>query len=89
MILEMAIVGGVAAFGYLQSRGWVRRRLRFVDAVQHPLMPIVVGTLAALAAGPVVWLLPWVGAGTAVLFGGGVGLGVLHGARDIRRLPPG
>jgi len=82
------VVGAIAVFAYAQSRGWVRRRLRFVDAVQNPVAPIVAGTVAAAIAGPVVWLLPWVGLGTALLFGGGVGLGVLHGARDIRRLPP-
>lgn len=87
-MLVTLVIGAVAIAGYLQSRGWVRRRLRFVDAVQHPLTPIIAGTVAAVVAGPVVWLLPWVGLGTALLFGGGVGLGVLHGSRDIRRLPP-
>jgi hypothetical protein len=82
------IIGAVAVVSYFQARGWVRRRLRFVDAVQNPLAPIIAGTVAAVIAGPVVWLLPFVGLGTALLFGGGVGLGVLHGARDIRRLPP-
>ena len=82
------VIGVVAVGAYLQSRGWVRRRLRFVDAVQNPVAPIVAGTVAAVIAAPVVWLLPWVGLGTALLFGGGIGLGVLHGARDIRRLPP-
>ena len=82
------VVGAIAVVSYFQSRGWVRRRLRFVDAVQNPLAPILAGTAAAIVAAPVVWLLPWVGLGTALLFGGGVGLGVLHGAKDIRRLPP-
>ena len=87
-MLGMLAIGAVAIVSYFQARGWVRRRLRFVDAVQNPLAPIIAGTVAAVIAGPVVWLLPFVGTGTALLFGGGVGLGVLHGARDIRRLPP-
>ena len=87
-MLGMLTIGAVAIVSYFQARGWVRRRLRFVDAVQNPLAPIIAGTVAAAIAGPVVWLLPFVGLGTALLFGGGVGLGVLHGARDIRRLPP-
>jgi hypothetical protein len=88
MIIELAVVA-VAALGYVQARGWVRRRLRFVDAAQHPFAPIAIGTIAALAAGPVVWILPWVGVGTALLFGTGVGLGAAHGARDVRRLSSG
>ena len=88
MILQLALVAMTGAV-YFQARGWVRRRLRYVDGVQHPLVPIVAGTLAAVVAAPIVWLLPWVGLGTALLLGGGVGVGVLHGARDIRRLPPG
>jgi hypothetical protein len=49
---------------------------------------VVVGVVAAVAATPVVWLLPVLGVGTAVVFGAGVGLGVLHGSRDVKRIPP-
>lgn len=87
-MLGVIVVGAVALTGYFQARGWVRRRLRFVDAVQHPLAPLIAGTAVALIAAPVVWFLPFVGMGTALLVGGGVGVGVLHGARDIKRLPP-
>jgi hypothetical protein len=87
--LLMYAAGGVATLvGYLQSRQYVRQRLRFVNAVQKPAVPIVAGAAAALVAAPVVWLLPVLGAGTAVVFGIGVGVGVAHGARDVRRLPP-
>jgi hypothetical protein len=65
----------------------VRRKLRFVDAVQKPVAPVVAGGTAALLAAPVVWLLPIIGAGTAVIFGLGIGAGVHHGARDVKRLP--
>jgi hypothetical protein len=42
-----------------------------------------------LIAAPVVWLLPLIGKGTAILFGLGVGAGVSSGAKDIRkRLAP-
>ncbi len=82
--------GAVTLAGYLRSRQYVRHRLRFVDAVHAPAAPIVAGAVAALAAAPVVWLLPVVGAPTAIIFGLGVGAGVLHGARDVRKqLPPG
>jgi hypothetical protein len=83
-------VGAVATIGgYIKSRQFVRHRLRFVDAIQKPVAPLAAGVVAALAAGPVVWLLPLIGAGTALAFGVGVGLGVAHGARDVRRLTSG
>lgn len=78
-----AAVGGTGA-GYVGVRRFVRERLRFVDGVQLRGVPVAVGIAATLAATPVVWLLPVVGAGTAILFGAGVGLAVSHGARDVR-----
>jgi hypothetical protein len=38
---------------------------------------------------PVAAFLPVVGAVSAVVFGVGIGAGVLHGARDVKRLPGG
>ncbi len=70
-------------------RQYTRTRLRFVDIVQTPIAPIVAGIGAALLAAPVVWLIPFVGAGTAIGFGIGVGSGVLMGSRDVKRLPRG
>jgi len=91
-MLELIViaVGAAASIGgYIKSRQFVRNRLRFVDAVQRPLAPLATGAVAALAAGPVVWLIPVIGAGTALAFGIGVGMGVAHGARDVRRLTSG
>jgi len=86
-LLVAGIAGVVSLFGFVRARRYVRERLRFVDAVQRPAAPLVAGGLAALLAGPVVWLLPWVGAGTALAFGIAVGAGVSAGARDARALP--
>jgi hypothetical protein len=66
------------------SRRFVRDRLRYVDAVQKKRAAVIAGGVAIAAAAPVVALLPIVGAGTAILFGGGVGFGVYKGARDVR-----
>ena len=88
-ILMLAAAGVATITGYIKSRQYVRRRLRFVDAVQGPVAPLAAGVGAALVAAPVVWLLPVLGAGTAVVFGAGIGLGVFHGARDVKRLPSG
>jgi len=88
-ILGVVAAGAATIGGYVQSRGFTRRRLRFVEAVRSPVAPVVAAVGATLVAAPVVAILPLVGAGTAVLFGVGVGAGVAAGARDSNRLPPG
>lgn len=88
-IISMAIAIAVATIGYLQAKSFVQSKLRFVDAVQHFAAPLIAGVAAMLIATPVVWLLPLIGKGTAILFGLGVGAGVSSGAKDIRkRLAP-
>lgn len=84
LLILGAAVGGIGT-GYVKARRFVREELRFVDSVQRPAAPIVVGVAGALAAAPVVLLLPFIGGGTAILFGGGIGLAVRHGAKDLRR----
>lgn len=70
--------------GHHYSREFVRRRLRYVDAVQGKGVPWIVGGAAALVAWPITWLLPLVGGMTALIFGVAVGLGVSSGAREVR-----
>jgi hypothetical protein len=84
-LLGMIAAAGAAGAGYLRSRSFVARRLRYVDAVQSPAAPLVAGTAAALMAAPVVWILPVIGTGTALLFGAAVGIGTRAGVRQIRR----
>ncbi|MDQ3699135.1 MAG: hypothetical protein M3373_14115 [Gemmatimonadota bacterium] len=89
MIIELIGLAATAAatvLGYIQSRRYVRGRLRFVDVVQKPAAPIIAGVAATVVALPVVGLLPIVGVGTALLFGAGVGTGVAHGRSDVRTL---
>lgn len=81
--VAIAVSGGATVFGYIKSRDFVSRRLRYVDAARSPAAPWVAGTVASLAAAPVVWLLPIVGAGTALLFGAAVGVGTRAGARRL------
>jgi hypothetical protein len=83
-MITLALAIAASVFGYLQTRGFVRRRLMYVDAVQSGAAPVLAGVAAAVVAMPVVGILPWVGAGTALLFGAGVGAGVRSGARDTR-----
>jgi hypothetical protein len=84
MIAMLAAIAATA-FGYIQTRGFVRRRLAYVDAAQNGAAPVIAGAAAFALALPVVAFLPIVGVGTAVLFGAGVGAGFSSGARDTRR----
>ena len=89
---KIATVGAlvVSAFAFIQSRLYVRRRLQFVDAVHSPAAPFIAGGLALALATPIVWIMPFVGFGSALLFGAAVGFGVARGSRDVRkRLPHG
>ena len=84
-LVTLAIAGTSTVVGYWQARRFTQNKLRYVDAVHKAVVPVVAGVGAALVATPVVWLLPLVGTGTALLFGGGVAMGVAAGARDIRK----
>jgi hypothetical protein len=70
--------------GYLLARDFVRRRLRFVDAVQSPFAPLVAGVVGGLLVWPLA-LLPLLSIVPVVVFGIGVGLGTASGARLVRR----
>jgi hypothetical protein len=83
LIMLVLAAGGIGG-GYVKVRQFVRNRLRYVDQVQRRRAAWLAAGAAALAAAPVVWVLPVLGGGTALLFGAGVGLAVSHGARDIR-----
>lgn len=84
LVMLGAAAGGIGA-AYASMRRFVRERLRFVDAARRPAAPLAAGAVGAVMAAPVVWLLPVIGGGTALVFGAGVGLAVRHGARDLRR----
>lgn len=72
-VTAVALVGG-----YLLTRDFVRRRLRYVDALRKPSAPLIAGAAAAALALPIA-ALPIVTIGTAVAFGVGVAGGVASG----------
>jgi hypothetical protein len=80
-MLEIIIGGVTAGIGYIKSRDYVARRLRYVEQARSPAAPFIAGAVATVIALPVVAILPVVGAGTAVLFGAAVGAGTYVGAR--------
>jgi hypothetical protein len=88
VILSFLATMVLATIAYTQARSFVTRRLRYVDAVQSAIAPIVAGLGAAVVALPIMALLPLVGVGTALSVGLGVGAGVAAGAREVRRSLP-
>jgi hypothetical protein len=79
LLVGIAALGG----GFVWTREFVRRRLRFVDAVRRPSAPVVAGLAAAAVALPFA-ALPIITVGTAVALGVGVAGGVASG----RKAPP-
>jgi len=89
MLLWLAVSAAALIGGFVVSRSFVRRRLRFVDAMQRPSVPLIAGAAATVVALPVT-LLPIVTVGTAVAFGIGVAGGVASGrSGGPPPLPPG
>jgi hypothetical protein len=84
-LIGLGISIAVSVIAYVQTRDFVRRRLRYVDRVQTPLAPWVAGFAVALVGVPIAAFLPLVGVGTAIVLGASVGTAVAHGVRDIKR----
>jgi hypothetical protein len=82
-MLWLAVTAAAGLGGFLMSRSFVRRRLRYVDALHKPAAPLIAGAAAAAVALPVA-ALPVITVGTAVVFGAGVAGGVVSG----RSSPP-
>ena len=81
---EFLITFAAGTVGYLLTRRFVSRRLRFVDAVQSRFAPLVAAVAATIAMWPLT-ALPLVTLTTAMVFGIGVGFGAASGARLVRR----
>lgn len=77
----LLLAAAALAAGFVVTRDFVRRRLRFVDVMQKPSAPVVAGVVATAALLPVA-ALPLITMGTAVAFGVGVAGGVASGRRD-------
>ncbi len=81
-MFELLIAGVVGVVGHFKSREFVGRRLRYTSIVEKPALGLWAGFGATLLAAPVVAVLPFVGAGTAIVIGAGVGTGVALGVKD-------
>lgn len=84
-LIYLAVTVVAAGAGYLITRDFVARRLRFVDAIQSPLAPFAVAGVVALVAWPFA-LLPFVTKLTAAVTAIAAGMGTASGAKAIRRM---
>jgi hypothetical protein len=75
----------IAIVLHSSTRRFVRKRLRYVDAVQRTIAPWAAGGAVFLVSLLLVPILPLVGIGTALTAALAVGSGVAAGARDIRQ----
>jgi len=88
LFLWIMLTGVASIGGYIVTKRFVQGRLRYVDAVHKRRAPLLAGTAAGVLALPIVAVFPFIGVGTAVLFGLGVGKGVSSGRREFKQLPP-
>jgi hypothetical protein len=84
LLISFAIAFVAAGFAFREARSFVRRKLRFVDAVQSPFAAIGAGIGTALVVGLLAPIIPFVSAGTALSIGLAVGMGVSTGAKDAK-----
>ena len=82
LYLAVTAVGMIG--GFLVARDFVRRRLRFVDAIRSPAAPWIAGLGAALLAWPAA-ALPLITTTTTTLFGVAAGLGTASGVKALKR----
>ena len=86
LALTVTVGSGILAFGF--ARGFVRRRLRFVDAVRSPVAPVLAAVGAAILVMPLT-MLPMVKivitGVTAAVVGLGAGLGTRSGVKALQR----
>jgi hypothetical protein len=84
-MIELIVAGVAGVAGHLKSRDFVHRRLRYTSLIEKPALGIAAGVATALVAAPLVALIPFIGAGTAIALGAGVGTGVTIGAARARK----
>jgi len=86
LALTVTVGSGILAFGF--ARGFVRRRLRFVDAIRSPVAPVLAAVGAAILVMPLT-MLPLVKVVitgvTAAVVGLGAGLGTRSGVKALQR----
>lgn len=84
MLLTLGIFVAAVAGGFALASSFVRRRLRFVDAIYSPSAPWLAGLVVAVIAWPLA-ILPLITTTATTLLGVGAGLGTASGVKALRR----
>mgnify|MGYP001350114102 CR=1 FL=1 len=82
--IRLAVTLAAVLCGFVISRSFVRRRLRFVDGIYSPIAPWIAGIGVALIASPAA-LLPLITTTTTTLFGLAAGVGTASGVKALKR----
>lgn len=85
-LLGLIAFAGAGIAGFVTSRDFTRRKLRYVDAAHSRPAPWIAAGAAVLVAAPFT-ILPIITGATALALGAGVGLGVKSAQRDRHLLP--
>jgi hypothetical protein len=80
-LISLAVTIGAGVAGYVTSKDFTRRKLRFVDVVHTRPAPWIAGAVVALVALPLAPL-PIITSATALALGAGVGLGVRSAQKE-------
>ena len=83
-LITISITAIAGFLGFVWTRRFVARRLRFVDAIYNPAAPFFIAALAMLISWPIS-ILPLVSATASAFFGIGAGLGTASGVKALRR----
>jgi hypothetical protein len=86
-LIAAGIAGVAGVAGHIKSRDFVRKRLRYTNLMEKPMLGLWAGVVTTVVAAPLVAVLPIVGAGTAIAVGLGVGTGVALGVNDAKSPP--
>jgi hypothetical protein len=85
-MLELIVLAAAGIGGFVTSRDFTRRKLRFVDVAHGRAAPWIAAGAAVVVATPFT-ILPIITGATALALGAGVGLGVKSAQKDRHLLP--
>jgi uncharacterized membrane protein len=83
-LITLVATIAIGLVGFNLAKSYVKRRLRFVDAVFSPLAPVIAAVIGGLLAWPLA-ILPFITTGMAAIFGIGAGLGTASGVKALKR----
>lgn len=81
IMIELLVGAAALVGGYVTSKDFTKRKLRFVDVVHTRAAPWVAGAAVALLTAPVT-LLPIITGGTVIALGAGVAFGVKSAQKE-------